>query len=60
MLKNNNKLINLPDEHFEDVGLNLFDVDGTGLSTSNKPPKILAGQQQVGLEAMHQLKKQMI
>jgi len=39
----------MPDNNFEDVGLDVFDVDGTRLSASDQTPKILAGHQQINL-----------
>jgi len=39
----------MPHNNFEDVGLDVFDVDGTRLSTSDQTPEILAGHQQINL-----------
>jgi len=47
----------LLDDNFEDVGLDVFDANGTRVSTSNQTLEVLAGHQQVVLEAMHQLEK---
>jgi len=49
-----------PDDHFEDVGLDVFHVDGTRLSTSDQTLEVLAGHQQVDLGAVHQLFKLII
>jgi len=46
-----------PDDHFEDVRLDVFHVDRTRVSTSDQAPEIIAGQQQVALAAVHQLGK---
>jgi len=37
------------------VGLNVFDVDGTRVSASDQTLEVLAGHQQITLEAVHQL-----
>jgi len=39
------------------VGLDVFDADGTRISTSNQAPEKLAGQEQIIFEAVHQLRK---
>jgi hypothetical protein len=39
------------------VGLDVFDVDGTGFSTSNQALEVLAGHHQLALQAVHQLQK---
>jgi len=46
-----------PNNNFEDVGLDVFDVDRTRVSASDQAPEIIAGHHQVALEAMHQLQE---
>jgi len=50
-------VLSLPDEQFEDVGLNVSDVDRTGVSTSDQTTEIIAGHQQVELQTMNQLQE---
>jgi len=49
--------LNSPDEQLEDVRLCVFDAHGTRASASDQALEVLAGQQQVALEAVHQLGK---
>jgi len=50
-------VLSLPNEQFEDVGLNVSDVDRTGVSASDQLTEILAGHQQVELQTMNQLQE---
>jgi len=45
------------DDHFEDAGLNVFQVDRARISTSYQTLEKLAGHQQITLEAKLQLRK---
>jgi len=49
--------LNSPDEQLEDVRLCVFNAHGTRASASDQALEVLAGQQQVAFEAMHQLGK---